>query len=301
MPAEEQSTDKKEKSIIAPGHSMCPGCGIAIAMNLISKGCPQNVIVSMATGCLEVCTTMYPKTAFNTPVIHCAFETASSVASGIEAAAKKLGKDWKVMAIAGDGGTFDIGFQALSGMLERGHKVTQVCVNNECYGNTGVQRSGATPYGAWTTTSPVGKKSIGKQQFRKPVAEIVAAHKIPYVASASVAYPTDMINKVKKAFKLQPSFIEVHCPCPLGWKFESADTIKTASLAVQTGAWVLYEIEEGRLRITRRIADKKPVGEYLKAQGRFMHLPEGEKKKIQQHVDSEFERLEKIEKSGIKL
>jgi len=290
-----------KKNLIAPGHTMCPGCGVAIAVNMVSRGAPKNVIVSNATSCLEVTTSMYPTTAWNVPWVHCAFENASSLASGMEAAIKSLGKDWKVMAIAGDGGTFDIGFQALSGMMERGHKVTQICVDNECYANTGVQRSGATPYGAWTTTSPPGKKSIGKQQFKKPIAEIVAAHKIPYVASASIAYPTDLIGKVKKAFENQPSFVHIHCPCPTGWKFGSADTVKVGRLAVETGAWVLYEIESGQLRITQRVARRKPVEEYLKTQGRFKHLQAEEIKTIQQHVDSENERLEHIEKSGVKL
>ncbi len=292
----EKTSQEGDFRLISPGHSMCPGCGVAIALNLLSKGTPRNVIVSCATSCLEVTTTMYPNTAWNVPWIHNAFETASSVASGIEAAIKHLGKDWKVMAIAGDGGTFDIGLQALSGMLERGHKVTQICVDNECYANTGVQRSGATPYGAWTTTSPAGSKSIGKTEQKKAIGEIVAAHKIPYVASASVAYPTDLINKVKKAFEMQPSFVHIHCPCPPGWKFDSADTINIARLAVETGMWVLYEIENGVFRITKRIQERKPVQEYLKLQGRFKHLTEKETEKIQKHVDSEYQRLENWEK-----
>jgi pyruvate/2-oxoacid:ferredoxin oxidoreductase beta subunit len=164
--------------------------------------------------------------------------------------------------------------------------------------NTGCQRSGATPYGAWTTTSPTGKKSIGKQQPKKAIAEIVAAHRIPYVASASIAYPTDLVQKMKKAFELQPSFVHIHCPCPTGWKSESSDTVKIARLAVQTGMWVLYEIENGQLRITQRVTERKPVEEYLKLQGRFRHLGPDEMKKIQQHIDSELNRLESMEKSG---
>ena len=174
-------------------------------------------------------------------------------------------------------------------------------LDNECYANTGVQRSGATPYGAWTTTSPVGKKSIGKQQFKKPIAEIAAAHKIPYVASASIAYPTDLMSKARKAFEKQPSFLHIHSPCPTGWKFGSADTVKISRLAVQTGMWVLYEIDEGRLRITQRVASKKPVDEYLKIQGRFKHLKPEDVKTIQKHVNAENERLEHIEKSGVRL
>jgi len=281
---------------------MCAGCGVAIAVNLISRAVPRDgVIVSCATSCLEVTTSAYPTTAWNAPWIHCAFETSSSTASGIEAAVKKLGKPWKVLAIAGDGGTFDIGLQALSGMLERDQKVTQVCVDNECYANTGVQRSGATPYGSSTTTSPAGKQSFGKTEWKKPLAEIVAAHKIPYVASASIAYPPDLIEKMKKAFEKQPSFVHIHCPCPTGWKFDVSNTIEIAKLAVETGMWALYEIEDGSLRITKRVTNKKPIEDYLKLQGRFKHLKEKEIKKIQIHTDSEFERLERIEQSKIKL
>ena len=225
------------------------------------------------------------------------------MASGIEAAVKKMGKKWKVVAIAGDGGTIDIGFQGLSGMLERGHKVTQIMLDNEAYMNTGIQRSSATPYGAWTTTSPPGEFSIGKERPKKPIAEIVAAHKIPYVATASIAYPPDLIGKMKKALEKQPSFLHINCPCPTGWKFDSSQTVALARKAVETGMWVLYEIEDGRLRITKRIEEgQKPrVEEYLNLQGRFKHLkPKPQEiKKIQEHVNSEWQRLEKIEKSGI--
>lgn len=284
--------------LLSPGHSMCAGCGIAVAMHMLSRAAPEKLIVSMATGCLEVCTTMYPRTAFNVPVIHAAFETAASVASGIEAAVRKLGKDWKVMAIAGDGGTYDIGFQALSGMLERGHKVTFVCIDNECYANTGCQRSGATPFGASTTTTPPGKRSMGKAEWKKPLGEIAASHRIPYVASASVAYPNDLIAKARKAFEKQPSLLHVHCPCPLGWRFDMSSTIDMARLAVETGMWILYEIEDGKLAITKRVESRRPVEEYLKTQGRFRHLNAEAMKEIQARLDSEWERFGRIEKCG---
>jgi len=288
-----------QKGLLAPGHTMCSGCGSAIAMNLISRACPKDVIVSSATGCLEVTTTAYPLSAWNVPFIHCAFETASSVASGMEAAIRKMGKKWKVMAIAGDGGTFDIGFQALSGMLERGHKITQVCIDNEAYMNTGVQRSSATPYGASTTTSPAGQFSIGEDRQKKPITEIVAAHKIPYVATASIAYPADLIGKVKKAFEKQPSFVHIHSPCPTGWRFDTSQTVSLAKKAVDTGLWMLYEIEDGRLRITKRLEHKLPAADYLKAQGRFKHLKPEQIETIQNRVNSEWKRMEKIEASGI--
>ncbi len=284
--------------LLSESTNLCCGCAEGIAMRLVSQACPRNVIASIATGCLEVCTTPYPFTSWNVPCIHAAFETSSSVASGIEAAVKRLGKNWKVLAIAGDGGTVDIGLGALSGTLERGHKVTHICLDTECYSNTGVQRSGSTPYGAWTTTTPAGRKSIGKPRPKKPIAEIVAAHRIPYVATASIAYPPDLIEKAKKALELQPSFLHIHTPCNPGWGFEPEKTVEVARKAVETGMWVLYEIEAGNLRITRRLENRKPVQEYLKMQKRFKHLTERETKRIQEMTDSEWERLEGLERQA---
>jgi len=197
--------------------------------------------------------------------------------------------------------SFDIGLQALSGMLERGHKVTQVCLDNECYANTGVQRSGATPYGAWTTTSPPGKLSKGKTEWKKPLTDIVAAHRTPYVASASVAYPNDLVQKMRKAFDIQPSFVHIHCPCPTGWKFGTADTVKLGRLAVETGMWALFEIERGQFRLSKRIVNRKPVQEYLSIQGRFKHLPPTEIEKIQKKVDNAWTELEQKEKCGLRF
>lgn len=290
--------------LLCKSTNFCAGCGVSLALRMISKACPEKVIVSMATSCAEVCTTIYPNTSWNVPWLHAAFETAASVASGIESAVKKIGKNWKVLAIAGDGGTFDIGFQALSGMFERGHKVTFICVDNESYSNTGVQRSGATPYGAWTTTSPPGKENlIGNTTFKKPITEILAAHGIPYSATASVAYPGDLIEKTKKAFENQPSFLHILSPCPVGWKFGTEKTIELARLAVETGMWVLFEINNKQLRITKKIENRKPVREYLERQRRFKHILENKEeiKKIEKHIDSEWARLEKIEKAGIVL
>ena len=284
--------------VISQGHSMCSGCGISMAMNQLSKVFPENTVISCATGCIEVTTSVYPLTAWKVPWIHAAFECSPAVASGIEAAAKKLKKDFKVISIAGDGGTFDIGLQALSGMLERGHKVTHICVDNEGYSNTGCQRSSATPAGAWTTTTPTGKRISGKTQFTKPMAEIAAAHKIPYVATASVAYPEDLQAKLKKALEKQPSFLLVHTPCPPSWKIDTAYSAKSARLAVQSGMWVLYEIEDGKMKISMK-PKKVPVSEYLSVQGRFKHLNSEGIAEIQNQTDAEFMRLEKIEKSGI--
>ena len=287
--------------LISKGHSMCAGCGIAMAMNQIAKACPDNVAVSCATGCLEVTTSVYPLTAWKVPWIHAAFECAPAVASGMEAAAKKLGKDMKVISIAGDGGTVDIGLQALSGMLERGHSVTHICVDNEAYGNTGCQRSGATPFGAWTTTTPAGKKFSGKKEFAKPMAEIAAAHRIPYVATASVAYPEDLQMKMKKALDMQPSFLLIQTPCPPSWKIDSSASVRAAKLAVMSGMWVLYEIEKGKLKLSQKPAKRAPVKEYLEMQGRFKHLTPETTAEIQKAADAEFARLEKMEKAGAML
>jgi pyruvate/2-oxoacid:ferredoxin oxidoreductase beta subunit len=658
---------ENQVELLAPGHSMCAGCGVGIAINQISRACPRDVIISCATSCLEVTTSPYPITAWNVPWIHAAFETSSSVASGIEAAVKRLGKKWKVIAIAGDGGTYDIGIQAISGTLERGQKVTHICVDNEAYmnclsldslimtcdglkritdlrlgervyafdqkthklvmkrctgifdngvkdvyelethhnsikatanhpfltlkrngrgrtngfvwktlseiragdeiislksldeskpfrfntkrvkvgdykvthlneidlpelsdpkvmkylgiwvgdgwtrpmrgevgfalpegteardaildlnseifsadarvddqyiyvnsvnlarfisslgfgsgarnkvlppwvftltreekdafvqglmlsdgyqingshryvsasnnllrtlrlflqtagwrvgkihhqrkergtrvvyrdllkdseygyvcfsrrgkwnmekypsqykyqnflvdnehfemqkvigirpvgkeptldlrvegahnfvadgvvvHNTGIQRSGSTPYAAWTTTSPNGKESYGKTEWKKPIIDIIKAHRVPYVASASVAYPMDLQKKVKKALDKQPSFILVHCPCPAGWKIDPSQSINVAKRAIETGVWLLYEIEDGRLTMNMKIPKRKPVGEYFKLQGRFKHLQKKEIDDIQKHIDLKWKEFEETEKTGMKF
>ncbi len=287
--------------LLESGHTMCAGCGVAIAVNMVSRASPEDTIVCCATSCLEVTTSAYPQTAWNSPWIHTAFETVAAMASGVEAATRKKGRDTRIISIAGDGGTFDIGFQGLSGMLERGHRVTHVCVDNECYANTGVQRSSATPYGAWTTFSPNGKESFGKGEWKKPIGEIVAAHRIPYVASATIGYPQDLYAKVKKALENQPSFLHILSPCPTGWKFDSSLSVKLSRLAVETGMWMLYEYEGGKLKINKKIDKRKPVEEYLKLQGRFKHLQEPQIKHIQQVADSEYGRLMELEKSGVRL
>ncbi|RLJ08476.1 MAG: pyruvate synthase subunit beta [Candidatus Aenigmatarchaeota archaeon] len=284
--------------MLAPGHTLCAGCGIGVVMSLLKKVCPKDVIVSMATGCLEVCTTAYPRSAWECPAIHVAFECTSAVASGIEAAVRKLGKPWKVLAIAGDGGTFDIGFQALSGMLERGHKVTQICLDNEAYMNTGIQRSGGTPKYAETTTSPAGRVEPGKLREKKPLVDIVAAHRIPYAATASPGYPSDLVEKFRKALELQPSFLHILIPCPTGWRFDPSQTVRIARLAVDCGIWPLYEIENQVLRITHR-PSFKGLEEYLGSQGRFKHLKPEQVEEIRNRISQEWERLEKIEKLSI--
>ncbi len=290
------------EELFASGHNACAGCGETIAVRHIMKAAGKDSVVVSSTGCLEVVSSKYPYTAWEVPWIHAAFENAASVASGVEAALKTMDKDTNVIAISGDGGTFDIGFQALSGMCERGHNVLYICIDNGAYMNTGIQRSSATPYGAWTTTSPPGKKSFGNPTQKKPIEEILAAHHIPYVASASVAYPEDLEKKVKKGLEAKgPAFIHVMTPCVPGWKIDSSQTIEVARLGVKTGIWVLFEIEDGKLTINQKPDKKANVSEYLKEQGRFKHLKDKEIEKIQKQVDEKWKHLKNLEKSEVTL
>jgi pyruvate ferredoxin oxidoreductase beta subunit len=281
------------------GHTACAGCGQAIAARLVIEAAGPNTIVANNTGCLEVFSTKYPETAWGVPWIHSLFENSAAVASGIEAALIYLGKKatTNVIAQGGDGSTGDIGLQALSGMLERGHDILYVCYDNEAYMNTGVQRSGLTPFDTNTTTSPSGKISSGNIRPKKPVPEICNAHGIPYVATASAGFPQDLSRKVKKAFTIKgPKYIQVHVPCPLGWRHESNQMLPVAKLAVETGLYPLFEYENGIL-VNRKQITPKPVEEYLKSQGRFKHLlnsPE-EIKKIQEIADNN------IKKYGLKV
>jgi pyruvate ferredoxin oxidoreductase beta subunit len=278
--------------LFCQGHSSCAGCPEAIAIRNILDVAGKDTIISNATGCTEIAGSQYPLTSWGVPYIHVAFETAASVASGIEAANKKLGKEnINVIALAGDGATYDIGLQALSGMLERGHKVCYICIDNGAYANTGMQRSSATPYGAWTTTSPSGKKSIGNVTRKKQIVEIVAAHRIPYAASASIGFMNDLKAKISKALKKenQPSFINIDCPCPLGWKFSAEKVIEIAKSGVETGIFPLYEVENGKVTINKE--PSRPVKEYLKSQGRFKHLTDKDIEAIQNMVDEDWKRL----------
>jgi len=271
------------------GHTACAGCGQALAAKVVIEAAGPNTIIANNTGCLEVFTTKYPETAWGVPWIHSLFENSAAVASGIEAALKYLGKKetTNVIAQGGDGSTADIGLQALSGMLERGHDILYVCYDNEAYMNTGVQRSGLTPFDTNTTTSPMGAQSSGNIRPKKPMPEICLAHGIPYVATASAGIPQDLQRKVKKAISIKgPKYIQVHVPCPLGWRHETNQMLNVAKLAVETGLYPLFEYENGALSGRRQITPK-PVEEYLKSQGRFKHLlnnPE-EIKKIQEIAD----------------
>lgn len=297
--------DLAQEELFTSGHRLCAGCGPAVAMRMMTKAFRGPTIVTNATGCVEVGSTIYPYTCWRIPWVHSAFENSASTASGIEGALKALRRRGvihekvDVVAVGGDGGTFDIGLQALSGALERGHDFLYVCYDNEAYMNTGVQRSGATPYRASTTTSPAGKVIPGKVGWKKDMAAIVAAHGTPYVATASIAYWNDYITKVRKGIEVEGSaFVHVYAPCPLGWRTPSDVTIQLAQLAVQTRVFPLYEIIEGRYVLSMDVPKPKPVEEYLKIQGRFKHILAPEYKDeiatIQAQVDRRWENLKSL-------
>ncbi|MGD8776720.1 MAG: pyruvate synthase subunit PorB [Syntrophobacterales bacterium] len=284
---------------LAPGHRACQGCGEVLALRQVMKALGNNVIVVSATGCMEIISSPYPQSAWRVPWLHVAFENAAAVASGVEAAHKAMIRKGRLeddqiifLAIAGDGGTADIGIQALSGALERGHDFVYVCLDNEAYMNTGIQRSSSTPYGAGTTTSPPGKKSIGQKTWKKNMPAIAAAHNIPYVATASPAYYVDLMNKTKKASLVKgPAYLHIFSPCPTGWRCAVEDSVQTARLVVQTKIFPLYEVIDGKWRLSRKIKKPKPVTEYFKLQRRFSHLTEEDIALIQERVDKEFDRL----------
>jgi len=264
-----------DKHSLMAGHRACAGCGEALGARLAIDAAGENIIVANATGCLEVFSSKYPESAWGVPWIHSLFENAPAVASGMEAGLKALGKADTVRVIAqgGDGGTADIGFGALSGMFERGHDVLYICYDNEAYMNTGIQRSGLTPFDARTSTSPPGERSWGNETMKKDLPAIAVAHRVPYVATASVAYPHDIQAKVKRAMKIKgPKYLQIHVPCPLGWGLEPRLTVDIAKLAVETGLYPLFEIENGQVVRVKNVLKRRPVEEYLRPQARYRHL-----------------------------
>ncbi|MBI2092804.1 MAG: pyruvate synthase subunit beta [Deltaproteobacteria bacterium] len=288
------------EEFFASGHRGCVGCCLALAVRLAAKALGPDIIVVNATGCLEIISSAYPETAWEVPWIHTLFENTAAVASGVEAAYKVMKRKGyfpadrpvKIVAMAGDGGTADIGFQALSGALERGHEFVYICYDNEAYMNTGVQRSGATPYGASTTTSPAGKASSGQKTWKKNMPLIAVAHNIPYVATANPSYPFDLMNKVSKAKDVKgPAYIHVFAGCPTGWRSPSDTPVELGKLATQTGVFPLYEVENGKW--TMKVESQlKPVKEYLTAsQGRYKHLSEETINIIQDRVTREYAEL----------
>ncbi|MEK6528261.1 MAG: thiamine pyrophosphate-dependent enzyme [Nitrospirota bacterium] len=294
----------KKEDRFTHGHRMCSGCGAPIIVKQVLMATDYPIIASNATGCLEVSSCISEYTAWKIPWIHSAFENAAATISGVETMYrvwKKKGlidKEVKFIAFGGDGGTYDIGLQSLSGAMERGHDMLYVCYDNGAYMNTGIQRSSATPFGADTTTNPAGSKIPGKLQKRKDLTKIMAAHNIPYTAQASPSHWSDLIKKVRKAFEIKgPKFMNVISACNRGWRSKTDDAITLCRLAVNTCYWPLYEVENGITRITVKPKDKKPITEFLKPQGRFKHLfaPENEwmLKKIQEDIDKDWEELQK--------
>ncbi len=296
-------SDKPE--LLSGGHAACPGCAGPIILRQVLLAAEQDdfhAVASIATGCMEVTTTVYPNSAWRVPIVHNAFENSAATISGVEAAYQSLKRQGKYdkkiafLAFGGDGGTYDIGLQSLSGALERGHDFTYICYDNEAYMNTGIQRSGATPQGAATTTAPPGAVEPGKRECKKDLTRIVEAHGVPYCAQASAHRPRDLMEKVQKAVAVDgPTFINALSPCPRGWRYEPADTLEIAELAADTCVWPLYEIEDGILTISYKPREKKPVREWLESQGRFRHLfsPKNEHliEEIQARADANWKRL----------
>jgi len=279
---------------LSPGHNACAGCGQLAAVQAVMRGLNKDTIISNATGCLEVTTTAYPQSSWGLPFIHSLFENASSVASGIRAALNKKGDfKTKVVVQGGDGGTYDIGFGLISGMWERGENILYICYDTEAYSNTGIQASGATPYGASTTTTPDGLKAIGSTQRKKDLLAIALAHGLNYVAQSTAGFPDDITRKVKKALEINgPAYIQILSPCIPGWKIKNDEAVSFGKLAVQTGLYPLLEYANGILG-TSSINDNfqaKPVSDYLKAQGRFKHLKENEINTIQNLADENIKK-----------
>jgi pyruvate/2-oxoacid:ferredoxin oxidoreductase beta subunit len=266
-------------------------------MRYLLKGLGPDTILTMPASCWTVIGTPFPTTAIGLPMVDCAFEATGASVSGLRAAADALGlAGVTVVGFAGDGGTADIGLQALSGMIERGTDGVYVMYDNEAYMNTGIQRSGATPQGAWTTTTPIGVASQGKAEAKKDIMSIVLAHGVPYAATVNVAFPEDFVKKVARARAIRgPRFLHALAPCPPGWKFASEKTIAIGRLATDTNVFPLYEVQDGRYRITRKLGRARPVAEYLRTQGRFGHLTEEDIVRIQADVDARWKRLLALE------
>ena len=306
------------------GARLCAGCDETIVVRQVMKATRGPTIVTSATGCLEVSTSIFPYTSWEVPWIHCAFENVAAVASGVEATIKAMQKKKEgplakypnvdVISFAGDGGTYDIGFQALSGAIERGHDFTYVLLDNEAYMNTGIQRSSGTPFGASTTTSPAGKVILGKRETKKPIDDIIIAHGTPYVATINTAWPLDVMKKARKAIEVDgPTFLHSLAPCSRGWRFPPEKTVEIGRLATQTCVFPLFECkqEKGRpvyelsapsLAIAKRPETKKPIEAYLEQQGRFRHFfrptrNEEHLKELQESIDTRWQIL--CEKAGV--
>ena len=298
-----KEVEKKER--FAGGHKLCAGCGAGVTVRAVLRALkPEDkAVITNATSCLEVSSYMYPFTAYTESFIHSAFANAAATCSGVETAYRALKKKGKIqdtfkfITFGGDGGTYDIGIQSLSGAMERGHDMVYVCYDNEAYMNTGIQRSSSTPRFADATTSPVGKNSPGKIQNKKNLTEIIAAHNIPYAAQTTFLGDfRDLHQKAEKSIYTEgPCFLNVLSPCPRGWRYETSDLAEICRLAVDTCVWPRYEIENGVWRLTYQPKKKLPVEEFLKKQGRFAHMfAKGNEwmiQEAQEYVDEQYEKI----------
>ena len=284
-----------DRELMCSGHVGCPGCGATIAMRFMLKALGEKTVMVLPACCWSVIAGPFPQSSLKIPVIHTAFETGGATASGVRAALDTRGdEETTVITWAGDGGTFDIGFQALSGAVERNENFIYICYDNEAYMNTGIQRSSSTPYGAWTTTT---SGSDWKKLRKKNIVEALVAHRIPYAATANIAYPEDLVRKVKKAKDVKGSrFLHIYASCPTGWRIPSEMSIKIARMAVQTNIFPLYEVENG-VNYTINVKPREYlVREYFKLQGRFRHLSEEDLDQIQAMVNEDWELL--LRKAG---
>jgi len=284
-------TIEESEELVHPGHLACQGCGATIAMRYVLKALGKKTVVVIPACCWSIIVGLFPSSCLDVPLIHTAFETAAAAATGARAALDVQGQeDVNVLAWAGDGGTFDIGFQALSGAAERNENIIYCCYDNEAYMNTGIQRSSATPVGAWTTTTPQGGL---EDRPKKDIVRIMAAHNVPYTATANVAFPDDLYQKIKKAASYKGmKFIHILSPCPTGWRIPSSESIEVARLATLSNVFPLYEVINGsKWRVTYIPQKKVPVEMYLESQARFRLMGEEEKKRIQKNVDEYWKEL----------
>ena len=285
-----KSDNSLKHELVNQGHMACPGCGAVLAMRYVLNVLGPRTIVCLPACCWSVISGRHPDSALNVPLFHTAFETAAAVATGVRGALNARGEtDTHVLAWAGDGGTFDIGLQALSGAAERNENIIYVCYDNEAYMNTGVQRSSSTPVGAWTTTTPAAQP---ESQQKKDIIGIMAAHRIPYAATASIAFPQDLMTKVKRAAETPGMrFLHIFCPCPTGWRTPSDLTVELARQAVHSKVFPLYEVENGQTWTLSMRPDGRPVADYIKAQGRFSHLDDAAVAAAQEDTDQRWARL----------
>ncbi|MDY6787124.1 MAG: thiamine pyrophosphate-dependent enzyme [candidate division WOR-3 bacterium] len=295
----------KQGNLFTPGHRACAGCGATVILRNLMATAGKDVVIGGATGCMEVVSTIYPYTSWDVNFVHNAFENSAATVSGIETAYRalkkkgKIDKDIKFIAFGGDGGTYDIGLQSLSGAVERGHNMLYLCYNNGAYMNTGIQRSSATPYGAHTTTSPAGSVVKGKMQPAKDLTEIMIANGAHYAAQSDPYHWNDLSKKIDKALNTDgPAFINVFSPCPLGWGSDPSKSIEIAKLSVETLFWPVYEFENGRYTINIKPKKVKDVEEFLFTQTRFRHLKNEPEiiEEIKKQINEKWEDLLKKEK-----